>query len=160
MSHGEDSNSNCLHQNTFHQLSISNYQYGSGCTCHCGPLFRFSNNCAQHAKDAAQKLCLTDQSIEIVFYFCELHLFPPPQYVKLVQFSGFLKILPPMHVEGPARCPRKWPMPISVGCPHQLHKQGGVVLPGNTNWDKFSIQTFIVSLWFLIFTSGQDHKNW
>ena len=42
----------------------------------CGPLFRFSNNCAQHAKDAAQKLCLTDQNIEIVSYFCELHLFP------------------------------------------------------------------------------------
>ena len=65
-----------------------------------------------------------------------------------------------MHVEGPARCPRKWPMPISVGCPHQLHKQGGVVLPGNTNWDKISLQISIVSLWFLIFTSGQDHKNW
>ena len=110
----------------------------------CGPLFRFSNYCAQHAKDAAQKLCLTDQNIERVFYFCELHLFPPPQYVKIVQFSGFLKILPPMHVEGPARCPRKWPMPISVGCPHQLHKQGGVVLPGNTNWDKFSLHSSIV----------------
>ena len=114
---------------------ISNCQYGSSCTCHCGPFFRFSDNCAQHAKDAAKKLCLTDQILKwfltSVNYTC---------YIKIVQFSGFLKILPPVHVEGPARCPRKWPMPISVGCPHQLHKQGGVVLPGNTNWDNFSFR--------------------